>query len=78
MTVPKPPEGFDSWIEYALADDGVRNRTYARAELAELQRDRQRLDWLLDNAEIDNPDTACTIAERDEIDKAMSKEQNHE
>ena len=69
MTIPKPPDGYDSWIEY-----GIVISDFIDAELAELQRDRQRLDWLLANAEIENPDTAYTITERDEIDEAMSKE----
>ena len=73
---PKPPYGFDSWIELIIETqtnasiNPLDGNSYcvkeqAIAELAELRHDRERLDWLLDQPQ------PCYLTTREEIAKAM-------
>ena len=69
MTMPEPPEGYDSWIEYGI-DWGWNcgeHRDFARAELAALKRDSEMLDWIFGKCRVTCGD-GFRIKSRDDID----------
>ena len=74
--ITKPPDGYDSWIDWAIGRDDAspKEKLLARSELAALQRDRERLEWVLG---IYWPLRGCSkplITTREQIDEAMSRE----